>query len=102
MQDEKYEHLDPEEMKKVEKQLQEKTEWFDKQLNACSRLQPYDNPPVTASVIRSTKDVSIKSCVNIGEMRNVISRCRKITHLDFKYERLASWLMLGLSFFGTI
>ena len=45
-------------MKKVEKCLKEKTEWYDKQLNACTRMKIYENPPVLAAQIRQTKDVS--------------------------------------------
>ena len=56
--DEKYAHLEAADIKKVEKCLKEKTDWYDKQLNACTRMKIYENPPVLASQIRQTKDVS--------------------------------------------
>ncbi len=50
-------------MKKVEKCLKEKTEWYDKQLNACTRMKMFDDPPVTVVQIRQTRDVSKRPVV---------------------------------------
>ena len=56
-QDEKYIHIEADEMKKVEKCLNEKTEWFERQSNAQNATPIYEKPVVLASQIRATTEV---------------------------------------------
>ena len=56
-QDEKYNHIDAADVDKVKKCVKEKSEWYDKQLNAQNKLKAYDNPSVLASQIMATKKV---------------------------------------------
>ncbi len=58
LQDEKYDHIEAADIQKVEKCLQEKTEVFDKNLHLCSNIKLHENPPITASMIRTHKQVS--------------------------------------------
>ena len=44
-------------MKKVEKCLNEKTEWFERQSNAQNATPIYEKPVVLASQIRATTEV---------------------------------------------
>jgi len=60
--DDKYAHLEKSDMEKVEKCLQEKTAWFEKQMSATSRQAKYDNPIVLASQILQTKQVVETTC----------------------------------------
>ncbi|CAG0894734.1 unnamed protein product [Darwinula stevensoni] len=53
--DEKYNHIDAEDMKKVEKALQEKEAWLDKAFNSLSNLPKEKNPPILAQQIRAEK-----------------------------------------------
>lgn len=55
--DEKYSHLETADIEKVQKCLNEKQEWFDKQMNAQNKLKKYENPTILASQIRQTKQV---------------------------------------------
>lgn len=56
--DVKYEHLEKADIDKVKKCLNEKQEWFDKQMNNQNKLKKYENPAVLASQIRQTRQVS--------------------------------------------
>lgn len=44
-------------MKKVEKQLLEKQEWYDKQFAACIGIKKTDNPPVFTQQINNEREV---------------------------------------------
>ncbi|XP_045204095.2 heat shock 70 kDa protein 4-like [Mercenaria mercenaria] len=53
--DEKYSHIEKADIDKVNKCLNEKQEWFDKQMNAQNKLKKHENPAVLASQIRQTR-----------------------------------------------
>ena len=55
--DEKYSHLEQADLDKVKKCLKEKSEWFDKQLNAQNKLKKHENPVVLTSQIQQSKQV---------------------------------------------
>ena len=57
-QDEKYIHIEAEEMKKLDKHLTEKTTWYETKLNITSKQSLYDTPLVYASQIYQTRIVS--------------------------------------------
>ncbi|XP_013418589.1 97 kDa heat shock protein-like isoform X2 [Lingula anatina] len=63
--DEKYEHIEASEMKKVEKCLKEKQDWFDKQFNLSSQLPKHKDPAVLASQINSEKEALHRLCFPI-------------------------------------
>ena len=58
LQDEKYDHIESGDIDKVKKCLSEKSEWYEKNMNAQNQLKHYENPTVLASQIMSTKKVS--------------------------------------------
>ena len=60
--DEKYDHLEKEDLDKVKKCLKEKSEWFDKQMNAQNKLKKYENPVVLTSQVQQTRQVSGTFC----------------------------------------
>ncbi|WAQ98137.1 HSP97-like protein [Mya arenaria] len=60
--DEKFSHLEKEDIEKVTKCLKEKQEWFDKQLNAQNKLKKHENPAVLASQIRQTEQSLMSTC----------------------------------------
>lgn len=53
--DEKYDHLDADEMKKVEKRVDEKFKWYNEKLQQKSNCPLYNNPPVLPSEVLSEK-----------------------------------------------
>jgi len=53
--DEKYDHLDAEEMKKVEKRVDEKFKWYNEKLQQKSNCPLHSNPPVLPSEVLSEK-----------------------------------------------
>jgi len=57
LQDEKYDHIPEEEIKKVEKWLKEKDKWFNEKLNAQNQLAINQNPVVLADQILTEKKV---------------------------------------------
>jgi len=57
LQDEKYNHLDPGDIEKVEKCLKEKIIWFEKNVNASNKQKPYENPAVLVSQIKQETQV---------------------------------------------
>jgi len=61
--DEKYSHLEKEDITKVQKCLKEKQEWFDKQLNAQNKLKKHESPTVLVSQIKQTNKVGLKKFV---------------------------------------
>ena len=62
-QDEKYDHIEAEEIAKVEKAVTEKDQWFNKKWNAQGKLADHQDPAVLTSVINSEKKVS---CVSLA------------------------------------
>ena len=54
-----YNHLTEEEVKKVEKVMGEKQDWYNKQHTACINLKKTDDPPVLTSQINSERSVSV-------------------------------------------
>ena len=57
MQDEKYDHIEAEEIKKVEDAVVAKDEWLNNKWNAQNKLADHQDPVVYASVILSEKKV---------------------------------------------
>lgn len=53
--DEKYDHIETGDVDKVKKCLNEKSEWYEKNMNAQNQLKLFENPTVLASQIMSTK-----------------------------------------------
>jgi heat shock protein 4 len=53
--DEKYDHLDAEEMKKVEKRVEDKFKWYNEKLQQKSNCPLHSNPPVLPSEVFSEK-----------------------------------------------
>lgn len=60
--DEKYNHIDAADVEKVKKCLNEKVDWYEKQLTAQNKLQPYDKPAVLTSQIRTTQQNLESTC----------------------------------------
>jgi len=60
--DEKYNHLDKEEVAKVEKAIQEHSAWMDKNLNALATQKKWEDPAVTISQIQSQKTAFESTC----------------------------------------
>ena len=58
-QEEKYAHIEKADMEKVSKCLEEKSAWFNSNMNLCSQLKLHQNPPVTVLQIRAQKSVSV-------------------------------------------
>ena len=56
--DEKYNHLDKEEVAKVEKAIQEHSAWMDKNLNALATQKKWEDPVVTISQVNQTVEMS--------------------------------------------
>ena len=56
-QDEKYDHIEAEEITKVEKAVAEKEQWLNDKWNAQSKLADHQDPAVYTSMIRSEKKV---------------------------------------------
>ena len=63
--EEKYAHIEAADMEKVSKCLEEKSAWFNSNMNQCSQIKPHQNPPVTAAQVRAQKAVSIHQYKNI-------------------------------------
>lgn len=59
IQDEKYDHIEAEEIKKVEVAVADKEKWLQNKWNAQSKLADHQDPAVYASVILSEKKVYI-------------------------------------------
>lgn len=59
LQDEKYDHIEAEEIKKVEDALASKDEWLNNKWNAQNKLADHQDPAVYASVILSEKKVMV-------------------------------------------
>ena len=57
IQDEKYVHIEAEEMKKVKNRVEEKFNWFNEKLNEMGKCPPTKNPPVYPSQIETEKKV---------------------------------------------
>ena len=57
-QEELYAHIEQADMDKVEKALQEKSEWFDKKSNLASKQVPHQDPVVLSSDILSQRKVT--------------------------------------------
>ena len=77
-QDEKYIHIEAEEMKKLDKHLTEKTTWYETKLNITSKQSLYDTPLVYASQIYQTRIVSNTggaTCESRGGGRVMINIC---------------------------
>ncbi|KAG1660796.1 Heat shock protein [Nymphon striatum] len=55
--DEKYSHIDKEEMQKVVKSVSEKQDWLNSQLHALSQVEKCRNPPVLVSQILKEKEL---------------------------------------------
>jgi len=53
--DEKYDHLDAEEMKKVEKRVEDKFKWYNEKLQQKSNCPLHSNPPVLPNEVLSEK-----------------------------------------------
>lgn len=60
--DDKYLHLEDADIEKVKKCLNEKQDWFDKQMNAQNKLKKFENLAVLASQIIQTKQELEKYC----------------------------------------
>ncbi|KAJ8297812.1 hypothetical protein KUTeg_024343 [Tegillarca granosa] len=60
--DEKYNHIDAADVEKVKKCLNEKVEWYEKQLTTQNKLQLYDKPAVLTSQIRTTQQNLESTC----------------------------------------
>ena len=56
-QDEKYDHIEAEEITKVEKAVAEKEQWLNDKWNAQSKLADHQDPAVYTSMILSEKKV---------------------------------------------
>ncbi|KAK2169050.1 hypothetical protein LSH36_12g03072 [Paralvinella palmiformis] len=63
--DEKYNHLDPGDIEKVEKCLKEKIIWFEKNVNASNKQKPYENPAVLVSQIKQETQSLSNTCTPI-------------------------------------
>ena len=50
--DEKYNHLDKEEVAKVQKAIEENSAWMDKNLNALAKQKKWEDPAVLISQVR--------------------------------------------------
>lgn len=59
LQDEKYDHIEAEEIKKVEDAVASKGEWLNNKWNAQNKLADHQDPAVYASVILSEKKVMV-------------------------------------------
>ena len=71
-QDEKYDHLDAEEMKKVEKRVEDKFKWYNEKLQQKSNCPLHSNPPVLPNEVLSEKRVSQYCLV----LHTISHRCR--------------------------
>lgn len=60
--DEKYAHLEAADVDKVRNLVKEKRDWFERNVNLCSRLAGHENPPVTVSQIKSHRESLISNC----------------------------------------
>lgn len=63
--DEKYDHIEAEEIAKVEKAVTEKDQWFNKKWNAQGKLADHQDPAVLTSVINSEKKLLEDTCYTI-------------------------------------
>ncbi|CAH3018025.1 unnamed protein product [Porites evermanni] len=63
--DEKYDHIEAEEIKKVEKAVAEKEQWLTKKWNAQSKLADHQDPAVLTSFINSEKKLLEDTCYTI-------------------------------------
>ncbi|ELT92200.1 hypothetical protein CAPTEDRAFT_221226 [Capitella teleta] len=63
--EDKYAHIEQAEVDKVIKCVGEKSKWWEVNLNACSKLQPHENAPVTPSLIRTQRESMISTCTPI-------------------------------------
>lgn len=63
--DEKYDHIEAEEIKKVEDAVADKDKWFQEKWNAQRNLLDYQDPAVYASVILSEKKLLEDTCYTI-------------------------------------
>ena len=66
LQDEKYDHIEAEEIKKVEKAVTEKDQWLNNKCNAQSKLADHQDPAVYTSVILSEKKVAVILLPDLG------------------------------------
>lgn len=57
LQDEKYDHIEKSDVDKVEKILNEKSNWFGSRITQMAQLKRHENPVVLASQVRSEKQV---------------------------------------------
>jgi len=60
--DEKYNHLDKEEVAKVQKAIEENSAWMDKNLNALAKQKKWEDPAVLISQIQSQKSAFESTC----------------------------------------
>lgn len=60
--DEKYDHIEPEEMKKVEKRVEDKFKWYNEKVQAKTNCLLYNNPPVLPSEVLSEKKLLESFC----------------------------------------
>jgi hypothetical protein len=54
----RYSHLDKNDIEKVYKILTDKQKWYDQTANRFNSLKQHDDPPVLCSQIKQEKDVS--------------------------------------------
>ena len=59
LQDEKYEHIEADEMKKVQQKIDDRFNWFNQISNELGKCPPTNNPPVYPSQVETEKKVSI-------------------------------------------
>lgn len=64
-QDEKYAHLEKNDIERVTKCLEDKQRWYDEKASLCAHLKPHEDPQVFCSQIKAEKDVSV---VNIKQI----------------------------------
>ena len=64
--DEKYNHLDKEEVAKVEKAIQEHSTWMDKNLNALATQKKWEDPAVTISQVNQTVEMKCRDAMSFG------------------------------------
>ena len=69
--DEKYNHLDKEEVAKVEKAIQEHSAWMDKNLNALATQKKWEDPAVTISQVNQTVEMKCRDAMSFGGYCNV-------------------------------
>ncbi len=56
--DEKYSHLDPADVGRVVKLVEEKSKWFEDKLNLTNKMNKCEDPTILVSQIKFEKDVS--------------------------------------------